>query len=94
MTEDRRAHDRIDNLDTLFRQHTDDIAKLRVSVIDNTNMLKASVVATQEVVEIMRGAKSAVALLLFLAKLAGAMMIIIGSISAFWYAFVHYIRGA
>ena len=92
MIEDRRAHKRIDNLNELMEQHTQDISDMRVSLLRVDTNISSLDINTSEIVAIMRGAKGTYSVIWAMAKLFGAITIIVGFISGIWYTFVHYIQ--
>lgn len=94
--EDRRAHERINNLETLLqqtitdlKQHAEDVVRIEQSVIENTKLAKSIEQNTSEIVDIMRGGKVLVAMLILLAKVGAA----IGVLYGLWHALIDYIRG-
>lgn len=99
MQEDRRAHERLDTVESLMKSHSADIQEMKISLNANTVATEANTMATKvietntsEIVSIMRGAKTATTAVVFMSKLFGALAIIVGTITAVWYAFVHYIQ--
>ena len=99
MQEDRRAHARLDSVETLIRNHSSDIIEMKISLQANTLATEANTLATKtieantsEIVNIMKGAKGATTLVWFLAKLFGALTIIMGAIAGAWYVFIQYIQ--
>jgi len=89
MMEDKRAHERIDQLDKYIMQHTEDIQRIEKSVEENTKLTRSIEVNTGEIVEIMRGAKGVMLIITTLAKVG----IAIAAVYAVWHGFVMYLRG-
>ena len=94
--EDRRAHERLDEMHIVIakygqdlNQHTTDIRRIEKSVEENTTLTRSIETNTAEIVEIMRGAKGIMAVITIMAKLGAAIAVIYG----LWHAFVTYLRG-
>ena len=95
VTEDRRAHKRLDEMDFHLKKHSDDIDEIRVSLLANTILTKSIETNTSEIVEIMRGAKG----IMFILHVAGKFLAIvakvalgIGAVYAIWLGFLAYLR--
>ena len=94
--EDRRAHDRLDQLDkfidqygTDLKQHALDILRIEKSVKENTDLTRSIEINTSEIVMIMRGSKGVMMIIMTLAKIG----IAIAALYALWQEFMVYIRG-
>lgn len=87
--EDRRAHERIDEMQFHLKEHTQQIEEIKLTVQANTVMTKSIEENTAEIVDILKGAKLISSFIVALAKLGTA----IGAIYAMWHLFVTYIRG-
>lgn len=87
--EDRRAHERLDEMEFHLKQHTEDILRIERTVIENTKLTKSIESNTSEIVEIMRGSKFFISFIILLAKIGTA----IGIIYVMWNEVIKHIRG-
>ena len=88
VTEDRRAHERLDEMDFHLKKHSDDIDEIRISLLANTILTKSIETNTSEIVEIMRGAKG----IMFILTIAAKVGLGIGAVYAIWQGFLVYLR--
>lgn len=79
--EDRRAHERIDDVKTVLDKHLEDHRKFEDALAENTHLTKTIASNTSELVELVRGAKGLRSFIIWAAPIA-----------AFIAAMVAYIR--
>ena len=87
--EDRRAHERINEMEFHLKAHTQQIEEIKLTVQANTVMTKSIETNTAEIVDILKSAKLISSFIIALAKLGAAL----GAIYAMWHVIVNYIRG-
>lgn len=71
--EDRRAHERIDGLETTIQNHFTEHEKFERSLAENAEMTRQLVKNTQEIVDLVKGVKGFRALLLWLTPVVAAV---------------------
>lgn len=72
MTEERRAHERIDALDATLKRHLRDHAKFEKALEENAAMTRQLVDNTREIVDLVKGAKGFRAFILWLTPVVAA----------------------
>lgn len=70
--EDRRAHERLDNLEVIVKSLTAEQAALAKALAENTEMTRQLVKNTQELVDLVRGVKGFRALILWVTPVVAA----------------------
>ena len=83
MTEDRRAHERLNEMDFHLKQHTADILRIEHALLENTGLAKKIEENTAKMVIIMEAGNSLITLVIFLAKVGAALLVIYAVVQAF-----------
>lgn len=72
-THDKRAHARLDGLETIVKNHLTEHEKFEKSLAESTEMTRQLVKNTQEIVDLVKGVKGFRSLLLWLTPIVAAI---------------------
>lgn len=70
---DKRAHERLDGLEAILKNHLTEHEKFEKALAENTEMTRQLVKNTQEIVDLVKGVKGFRALLLWLTPIVAAV---------------------
>lgn len=72
--EDKRAHERLDNLEGVMATHMEEHAELSRSIVENTTLTREISTNTAELVALVKGVKGFRSFILWVAPLAAALL--------------------
>lgn len=70
--EDRRAHDRLDEIEGVVKRHLDDHSRLENNLAKNTALTQTIADNTEEIVSLVKGAKGLRSFVIWAAPIAAA----------------------
>ena len=80
MTEDKRAHQRIDGLEQVLKIHIENQSKLEKALAENTGLTRENVENTSEMVALFKGVKGLRSLMMWAAPLVAIVFAVIAYI--------------